>query len=120
MKGETNHPTTIDAYIAQFSENVQEILTRIRTVIREAAPEAVEKISYNMPGFFLRGGLVWFGAYKHHIGLYPRSSDMMASIPELAAYKGTKGSVHFALDQPIPYDVIRRIVEVRLAEIQEE
>lgn len=108
--------TTIDDYIAQFPDNVQNILTRIRAVIKESAPQAVEKISYQMPAFYLNGGLVWFGAYKHHIGFYPRTSDMEASLKELSAYRGTKGSVHFPLDKPMPYELISKIVKVRVAE----
>jgi uncharacterized protein YdhG (YjbR/CyaY superfamily) len=108
----------IDEYIAGFPEEVQDILIKIRGVIKESAPGAVEKISYGMPAFYTDSGLVWFGAYKRHIGLYPRTSEMDAAIDELPAYKGTKGSVHFPLDQPIPYELIREIVKFRLAENQ--
>jgi uncharacterized protein YdhG (YjbR/CyaY superfamily) len=111
-------PANIDEYIAGFPEEVQEILVKIRGVIKESAPGAVEKISYGMPAFYTGGGLVWFGAYKRHIGLYPRTSEMDAAIDELSAYKGTKGSVHFPLDQPIPYELIREIVKFRVAENQ--
>ena len=116
MEGKQGHPTTVDEYIARFPEDVQHILVKIRAVIKESAPEAVEKISYQMPAFYLNGGLVWFGAYKHHIGLYPRSSGMQALIEELSAYKGTKGAVHFPLDKPVPYELIGKIVKVRAAE----
>jgi uncharacterized protein YdhG (YjbR/CyaY superfamily) len=109
-------PTTIEEYISRFPEDVQQILSNIRKVIQEAAPQAEEKISYQMPGFFLNGGLVWFGAYKRHIGIYPKTAAMLESIVELADYKGTKGSVYFPLDQPIPYALIRKIVKVRVAE----
>lgn len=111
-------PTSVDDYVAQFSPDIQSILREIRAVIRETAPEAEEKISYAMPGYFLNGGLVWFGAYKRHIGLYPMTEAMKQAIPELSAYKGTKGSVHFPLNQPMPYDLIRKIVEVRLEEMR--
>ena len=116
MEGKNDHPITIDEYISQFQEDVQYILINIRAVIKESAPEAVEKISYRMPAFFLNGGLVWFAAYKHHIGFYPKTSAMQAFIKELSAYKGTKGSVHFPLDKPIPYDLISKIVKFRVAE----
>jgi len=116
MKEKKSHPSTIDEYIAQFPESVQPILVKLRQVIKESAPGAVEKISYNMPAFYLNGDLVWFAVWKHHIGFYPRTSDMDASISGLSAYKGTKGSVHFPLDQPIPYDLISQIVKFRLAE----
>ena len=86
-------------------------------MVKESAPDAEEKISYQMPGYYLNGGLVWFGAYKNHIGFYPLiSSDDEAFNRELAAYRGTKGSLHFPLDKPMPYDLIRKIVRLRLAE----
>jgi uncharacterized protein YdhG (YjbR/CyaY superfamily) len=116
VEGKGTKPNTVDDYISQFPEDTQQILNQIRAVVKDTAPEAEEKISYGMPGFFLNGGLVWFGAYKHHIGLYPRTPAMEASIPELSAYKGTKGSVHFPLNTPVPYDLIRKIVHVRIAE----
>jgi len=116
MEEKKGQPTTIDEYIAQFPEDVQQILVKIRAVIKESAPEAVEKISYQMPGFYLNGFLVSFAVWKHHIGFYPRSSEMEASIDELSAYKGTKGSVHFPLDEPMPYELISKLVKVRVAE----
>jgi uncharacterized protein YdhG (YjbR/CyaY superfamily) len=116
MGEKKGQPTTIDEYIAQFPEDVQQILVKIRAVIKESAPEAVEKISYQMPGFYLNGFLVSFAVWKHHIGFYPRSSGMEASIEELSAYKGTKGSVHFPLDKPMPYELIGKLVKIRVAE----
>ncbi len=116
MEAKKGHPTTIDEYIAQFPEDVQRILVKIRSMIKESAPGAVEKISYNMPAFDLNGDLVWFSAWKHHIGFYPRTSEMDASIAGLSAYKGTKGSVHFPLDQPMPYEIISKIVKLRAAQ----
>ena len=117
MEGNTGKPATIDEYIAQFPQDVQQILGAIRAAILESAPEAEEKISYQMPGYYLNGGLVWFGAYKKHIGFYPLvSSDDEDFNRELAAYRGTKGSLHFPLDKPMPYDLIRKIVRQRLAE----
>lgn len=109
-------PSGIDAYIARFPEDVQRILAQIRAVIHEAAPQAVEKISYQMPTFYLNGNLVHFAAFKHHIGFYPTPNGIVAFNDELSAYKGAKGSVQFPLDQPIPYDLIRRIVLFRVAE----
>jgi uncharacterized protein YdhG (YjbR/CyaY superfamily) len=113
-------PSTVEEYVAQFPVEVQEILEKIRSVIRAAAPEAEEKISYDMPGYYLNGFLVSFAVWKRHIGFYPRTSEMEASITELSAYsgKGTKGSVHFPLDQPVPYDLIRKLVKFRVAENQ--
>jgi uncharacterized protein YdhG (YjbR/CyaY superfamily) len=116
MEGEKGRPTTIDEYIAQFPEEVQHILVGIRAVIKEFAPEAVEKISYQMPAFYLNGTLVWFGAHQHHIGFYPTGSGIEAFKEELSAYKGAKGSVQFPLDKPIPYELIGKIVKFRVAE----
>lgn len=116
MQDKQRTPATVDDYIAQFAPDVQQILTAIRAVIRSTALDAEEKIGYQMPGFYQNGGLVWFGAHKHHIGLYPTPGGLTAFEEELAAYKGSKGSVHFPLDQPIPYDLIAKIVEFRLAE----
>jgi uncharacterized protein YdhG (YjbR/CyaY superfamily) len=108
--------TTVDEYIARQPEDVQPTLQQIRAVIREAAPAATEKISYGMPGYSLKGYLVGFAAWKQHIGLYPAPSGMEAFDAELARYKKAKGSVNFPLDEPMPYDLIRRIVEYRVAE----
>src|SRR6266540_2103172 len=116
MEGKKGQPATIVEYIAQFPEDVQQILAKIRAVIKESAPQAVEKISYGMPAFFLNGGLVWFGAYKRHIGLYPKTSTMLEAFKEeLSAYPGTKGSLHFPLDRPTPYELISKIVKLRVA-----
>jgi len=95
---------------------VQPILQEIRAVIREAAPEATEKISYQMPTFYLNGNLVHFAAYQRHIGFYPTPSGTEQFEQELSAYKRAKGSVQFPLDQPMPYDLIRRMVQFRTAE----
>ncbi len=109
-------PSSIDQYIAQFPEDIQQKLQEIRAVIHEAAPEATEKISYQMPTFFLRGNLVHFAAFKHHIGFYPVPSGIAAFEEELAPYKRSKGAVQFPLDQPIPTELISRIVQFRVAE----
>jgi uncharacterized protein YdhG (YjbR/CyaY superfamily) len=116
MKGENSRPTTIDEYIAQFPQNVQQILEKIRVLIKELAPEAVEKISYQMPGFYLNGMLVWFAGHEHYIGFYPTGSGIEAFKKELTAYKWSKGAVQFPLDQPIPYELIRKMVKFRIAE----
>jgi uncharacterized protein YdhG (YjbR/CyaY superfamily) len=110
------NPATIDAYIAQFPGEVQEVLQKIRSLIHETAPEAAEKISYGMPTFYLKGNLVHFAGFKSHIGFYPIPSGIEAFKDELAQYKTGKGSVQFPLDQPIPYDLIRRIVIFRVQE----
>lgn len=108
--------TNIDEYIALFPEEIQEILTKIRKIIKENAPGASEKISYQMPTFFLNGNLIHFAAFKNHIGLYPTPTGIDAFKEELSKYKGAKGSVQFPLNQPIPYDLIKRIVIYRVEE----
>jgi len=107
---------SIDEYIGTFPENVQETLKELRAVIRAAAPGATEKISYQMPAFAWNGILVYFAAYKRHIGFYPTGSGVEAFRNELAEYKGSKGSVQFPIDEPMPYDLIRRIVQFRVEE----
>lgn len=106
----------IDEYISSFPENVQAILDKLRKVIRESAPEAEEAISYGMPTFKLNGNLVHFAAYKDHIGFYPTPSGIIAFKEELSSYKQAKGSVQFPIDQPIPFDIVKQIVEFRVKE----
>ena len=108
--------TTIDAYIASFPEDVQVKLDKLRQTIREAAPDAVEKISYQMPTFALHGNLVHFAAYKNHIGFYPTPSAIEKFQQELSSYKSSKGAVQFPLDQPIPYALVSQIVAFRVRE----
>ena len=107
---------TIDEYIATFPENVQDILGKIRKVIREAAPEAEETSSYGMPTFKLNGNLVHFAAYENHIGFYPTPSGIETFKEELSAYKGGKGSVQFPIDKPVPFDLVEKIVFFRVEE----
>jgi uncharacterized protein YdhG (YjbR/CyaY superfamily) len=116
METITGAPTTVDEYIAQFPEEIQLILDRIRSVIKESAPDAVEKISYKMPAYFSNGRLIYFSVNKRHIGIYPLTSGMEASIEGLSAYKGTKSSIHFPLDKPMPYELLSKIVKYRVAE----
>ena len=106
----------IDEYILQFPPEVQEILKTLRNVIKESAPEATEKISYQMPTFVLHGNLVHFAAYKKHIGFYPDPSGIEAFKNELSEYKGAKGSVQFPIEKPLPYELISKIVKFRVAE----
>lgn len=107
---------SIGAYISGFSLEVQEILNTLRKVIKEAAPEAEEKISYQMPTFALHGNLVHFAAYPKHIGFYPTPSGINAFKDELSGYKGAKGSVQFPIDKPMPYELISKIVTFRVTE----
>ncbi|GAB3034028.1 iron chaperone [Spirosoma pulveris] len=111
---ETVSVTTIDAYIAGFPENVQELLQRVRATLREAAPDAEETIGYGIPTLKLNGNLVHFAAFKSHIGFYPAPQGLDAFKEELAGYKGAKGSVQFPLDQPLPLDLIARITKYRV------
>src|SRR5512133_3487833 len=106
----------IDEYIATFPEDVRDMLQTLRQLIKEMAPMAEEAIKYQMPTFVLNGNLVHFAAFKNHIGFYPVPSGIEKFKEELSVYKGAKGSVQFPLNQPIPYDLIRRIVEFRVEE----
>ncbi|MDY0235240.1 MAG: DUF1801 domain-containing protein [Gudongella sp.] len=105
---------TIDRYIIQFPNEIQVILQELRAVIKEVAPEAKEKISYKIPTFYLNGNLVYFAAYKNHIGFYPTPGGIDAFENELSAYKRAKGSVQFPIDKPLPLDLIRKIVLYRV------
>ena len=104
----------IDEYIALFPDDVQQKLREIRAVIKAAAPDATEAISYQMPTFKLHGNLVHFAAYANHIGFYPAPQGIEKFKEELAKYKGSKGAVQFPIDQSVPLDLIRRIVEYRV------
>ena len=119
MSASAKPPTTIDEYIDQFPEDVKGILNELRQTIREAAPEAQETINYQMPTFTLNGNLVHFAAFKNHIGFYPTPTGIEAFKEELSVYKGAKGSVQFPIDQPLPWSLIRRIVEYRVKENSE-
>ena len=109
-------PTPITDYILQFPADVQQKLNELRTARLEIVPNATEKIAYGIPTFYVSGNLVHFAAYKHHIGFYPASSGIDAFREELAPYKLSRGTVQFPLDQPLPMELIRRIVQYRLAE----
>ena len=116
MQDHTADPTNIDEYIAGFPAEIQHILQTLREVIREAAPAAHEAISYKLPTFKLNGNLVHFAAFKGHIGFYPTPSGIDAFAAELAPYRTGKGTLQFPLDQPLPLDLVRRIVEYRVQE----
>ena len=117
MKTNQTAPKTIDEYIAAFPNDVQDILEKIRMTIRKAAPEAEETISYQMPTFTLNGHyLVYFAAFKKHIGFYPAPIGNAEFEQELSVYGSGKGTVKFPLDQPIPLDLISKIVKFRAKE----
>ena len=107
-------PSTIDEYIFQYPVDIQQILQRVRATIKAAAPDATERISYGMPGFYQNGMLVWFAGYKNHIGFYPTGQGVEMFKDELSAYKFSKGAVQFPLDKPIPYDLITMITKYRV------
>jgi len=117
MENKKAGPNSIGEYIALFPEETQKILQELRAAIKAAAPGAQEKISYQMPAFAQKGILVYFAAWKNHIGFYPTSSGTQAFKQELSAYKNSKGSVKFPLDKPLPLDLISNIVRFRVAEI---
>jgi uncharacterized protein YdhG (YjbR/CyaY superfamily) len=115
MEGKAAKPKTVEEYIAQFPEPVQAILREVRAVVKEAAPGAEERLGYGMPGYYLKGPLVYFAAHKKHIGFYPTPEGIEAFAAELAEYKQSKGAVQFPLDQPMPYELIARMVRARVA-----
>lgn len=113
----TNKPVDIDAYIAEFPKEVQSVLEQVRSAIQKTAPTAVETISYGMPTFKLNGkALVYFAAFKNHIGFYALPSGNEAFKKELASYKTGKGSIQFPLSDPMPLDLIKKIVAFRIEE----
>ncbi len=110
---------TIDDYIGAYPKPTQRILDRIRGTIRKAAPQAVETISYRIPAFKLKSKiLVYFAAFKDHIGLYPPAPRAFKK--EVASYAGPKGNLKFPIDEPIPLDLVKRIVQYRVKEISDK
>jgi len=116
MEGNKVSFVSIDEYIATFPKEIQEKLQELRATIKAAAPEAQEKISYQMPTFVLKGNLVHFAAFKNHIGFYGASGAIHAFKRETASYAGAKSTLRFPFDQPLPLDLIRKIVKFRVAE----
>jgi uncharacterized protein YdhG (YjbR/CyaY superfamily) len=105
---------TVDEYIATYPKHVQVFLQELRQVIHDSAPGAEEAISYQMPAFKLHGVLVWFAAFKNHIGFYPTSSAIEAFRNQLSGYEISKGTIRFPLDKPIPFELVREIVKFRV------
>ncbi|MBU5484401.1 DUF1801 domain-containing protein [Clostridium sp. MSJ-11] len=116
MEENKNIFKSIDEYILQFSPEIQEKLQALRKVIKESAPDAEEKMSWQMPTFVLHGNLVHFAVHKKHIGFYPGASGIDGFKPKLSEYKGSKGAVQFPIDKPLPYELISEIVRFRVAE----
>jgi uncharacterized protein YdhG (YjbR/CyaY superfamily) len=114
MKNIRQPPETIDDYIQASPPRVRPILQRIRRTVRAAAPVATEVISYRMPAFKLHGILLYFAAFQNHIGLYPPVSGDPKLVKAVAPYAGEKGNLRFPLDEPIPYDLIERVVKHRI------
>ena len=107
---------TIDEYISLFPKDVQTTLEKMRQAIKKSAPQAEETISYQVPTFKLNGNLVYFAAFKDHISFFPTSSGVAAFKKELSKYETSKGTIRFPLDQPIPYDLVRKILKFRVQE----
>ena len=109
----------VDEYISSFPDDIRKILSRIRKIILSQAPDAEEFIAYKMPAYRTFGKtLIYFAGFRNHIGLYATPSGHIAFADELAGYKHGKGSVQFPVDEPIPYDLIKKIVEFRVEEIK--
>ena len=113
-------PKNVDEYIAAYPAEVRTVLERIRSTIRSAAPDAQEAISYQIPAFKLNGALVYFAAFKKHIGLYPPVRGDARLEKAIAPYAGEKGNLRFPLDRPIPFDLIERIVKFRVRQNREK
>lgn len=109
-------PDTIAEYIAAFPPKGQAILKKIRSTVRKAAPKAEEKISYRMPAFFQNGILIYFAAFKEHIGVYPPVRGDEKLNKALARYRGEKGNLKFPLDEPMPFELITKIVKFKVKE----
>jgi uncharacterized protein YdhG (YjbR/CyaY superfamily) len=117
MKTPAKAPKTMDEYIASFPEEIRQILQKVKAVIREEAPEAGETISYGIPTFTLNGRyLIYFAGYKRHISVYPAPTGIPEFEADTAAYRSGKGTLRFPLDQPVPLELIRRIVRFRVKE----
>ena len=115
-----NNVTSVDDYIAEQPVEIWEKLNELRQVIKRAAPKADEAISYGMPAYKFYGVLVYFGAYQNHIGFYPTGSGISAFKKELSGYEGSKGTVRFPIDKPLPLTLIKKIVRFRLKENEQK
>jgi uncharacterized protein YdhG (YjbR/CyaY superfamily) len=116
MKANKNQFETIDEYISAFPKPIQEILQKLKKTIKESAPQAQEAISYQIPTFKLNGNLVHFAAFKDHIGFFPTPSPIVAFKKELSKYKTSKGTIRFPINEPIPFDLVSKIVKYRVKE----
>lgn len=107
---------SVDEYLSALPQQAAESAASLRQIIRQAAPEAEEVISYNMPAFRWNGILVWYAAFRNHIGLYPKASAIAIFQSELAPFKTSKGAIQFPLDRPIPAALVKKIVKFRIKE----
>ena len=114
MKTSAKKPESVSEYISNFPKSTQQILRKVRALIKKAAPEAKEKISYGIPTFTLSGNLVHFAGYEHHIGFYPGSLAIKMFAEDLEAYETSKGTIRFPIEKPIPLRLITRIVKFRV------
>jgi uncharacterized protein YdhG (YjbR/CyaY superfamily) len=112
--------STVDEYVSALRGDARERLESLRKVIRQAAPQAEEVIHYNMPAFESNGMLVWYAAFRRHVGFYPRASAIAAFKRELASYKTSKGAIQFPIEKDIPSDLVRKIVRFRLQENEQK
>ena len=106
-------PTTVDEYIESFPPNIQAVLRTVRAAVQQAAPQAEERISYRMPALFQSGAVVYFGAFKNHLGLFPPVEDQ-ALLAKVAQYAGPKGNLQFPYSQPLPLELIAAVVQARV------
>ncbi|MFA5856291.1 MAG: DUF1801 domain-containing protein [Candidatus Pacearchaeota archaeon] len=116
MNQKNDKINSIDNYIKNYPKEVQDILFKLKIIIKKLVPKSEETISYGIPTFKLNGNLVHFAAFKNHIGFYPTPSAIVAFKGELLKFETSKGAIKFPIDKPIPYDLIKRIVKYRLNE----
>ena len=114
MEASSKKFKTVDEYLSALPTKTKAILKEVKKTIQQEVPEAEEMISYNIPAFKWHGGLISYAAWKEHISLYPRSSAMEAAIKELSEYEGSKGTIKFPIDRPIPFNLIKKIVKFRM------
>jgi uncharacterized protein YdhG (YjbR/CyaY superfamily) len=120
MDPKSDAPLTVDSYIDRFPEEVQAKLKQMREIIKAAAPEATERIAYQMPAYEWNGPVVYFGGFKSHIGFFPTGEELVGLDAELAHYKRSKGTIQFSLSEPIPVELVEKIVRFRLESNQKK
>lgn len=116
MENKPTSYTDIEEYIELYPHEVQQLLNTLRNVIREEAPDAIERIAYGMPTFYQFGNVCHFAAFKSHIGFFPGANGVAEFLPELAEFKTSKGTIQFLYSKPMPLDLVRKIVRFRVVE----